>query len=211
VFQAIAREQAPALAGGAPVMAIDRVIQKALAKRPEQRHGSAADMAGDLRAAALQVDSRDSVSIQAVTRLVALPLRVLRPDAETDFLAYSLPDAITASLSGLSSLVVRSSALAARLGEGPPDLKTIAAEADVDVVLIGTLLRAGDQVRVSAQLVEAPSGTIQWSNTAQVPLRDLFQLQDDLTHRIVESLSLPLSARDRRLLEQDIPASARAY
>jgi serine/threonine protein kinase len=211
IFQAIAREQGPALAGDAPVMAIDRVIQKALAKRPERRYGSAADMAHALREAIQDVDSRGSVRVQAVTRLIALPLRVLRSDAETDFLAFSLPDAITASLSGLSSMVVRSSALAARFDAVQPDLEAIAVEADVDVVLVGTLLRAGDQVRVTSQLVEAPSGTLQWSNTAQVPLRDLFQLQDDLTHRIVESLSLPLSARDRRLLQQDIPASARAY
>ena len=50
----------------------------------------------------------------------------------------------------------------------------------MDVVLLGTLLRAGEQVRVSAQLVEVPSGTVVSTRTAQVGLTDIFQLQDEL-------------------------------
>jgi tetratricopeptide (TPR) repeat protein len=79
------------------------------------------------------------------------------------------------------------------------------------VALLGTLLRAGSQVRVSAQLVEVPAGTVVWSKTAQVQLQDLFQLQDDLTQQIVESLALPLTSREHRLLQHDVPASPRAY
>ena len=50
-----------------------------------------------------------------------------------------------------------------------------------------------------------------WSDVAQAPLADLFQLQDALTTRIVSSLRLPLSARDRRALDQQAPGSAEAY
>ena len=53
-------------------------------------------------------------------RLIVLPFRVLRSDPETDFLAFSLPDAIAASLAGLSSLVVRSSLAAARFAGASP-------------------------------------------------------------------------------------------
>jgi tetratricopeptide (TPR) repeat protein len=50
-----------------------------------------------------------------------------------------------------------------------------------------------------------------WSLTSQVPLGDIFQLQDTLAQRIVESLSVPLSARDERILKHDVPATAKAY
>lgn len=53
-------------------------------------------------------------------------------------------------------------------------------------------LRAGNQVRVTTQLVDAPGSTVIWSHTAQAPVGDLFSLQDDLAGRIVESLSRPL-------------------
>ena len=50
-----------------------------------------------------------------------------------------------------------------------------------------------------------------WSHTAQAPVGDLFSLQDDLPRRLVESLSLPLTARERKMLKQDVPSSAAAY
>ena len=111
-------------------------------------------------------------------RLIVLPFRVLRSDPETDFLAFSLPDAIAVSLAGLSSLVVRSSLAAARFAGAVLDLREIAKKVDVDTVLTGTLLRAGTQLRLTTQLVEAPSGTLIWSKASQVELRDIFQLQD---------------------------------
>src|SRR5262249_26893565 len=110
----------------------------------------------------------------------------------------------------LESLVVRSSLAAARFKTDGPDLAALASEG-VDSAVSGTLLRAGAQVRVATQLVEVPGGRLLWSETTQVTLNDVFQLQDDLTRRIVESLSLPLSAREQRMLSHDAPASARAY
>src|SRR5579862_6491118 len=80
-------------------------------------------------------------------RLIVLPFRILRPDPDTEFLAFSLPDALTTCLSGLKPLVVRSSMAAARFG-ADADPKTVATEANVDVIVTGTLLRAGDEVRV---------------------------------------------------------------
>src|SRR5262245_19376956 len=144
-----------------------------------------------------------------VTRLIVLPFTMLRPDADTDFLAFSLPDAVTSSLSGLESLVVRSSLAASRFAGEHVDPRRIAAEADV--IVTGTLLRAGGDVRVSTQLTDAAAGTLLWSHTAQAPVGDLFGVQDELAQRIVESLSLPLTTRDRQTLKGDTPASTKAY
>jgi TolB-like protein len=165
-----------------------------MAKRPADRPASADAMAEELRAiAAFDTPSTSQVA-QALTRLVVLPFRVLRADPETDFLAFSLPDAIATSLSANGSLIVRSSAVAGRFAAETPDLKALAADADVDRVVMGTLLRAGDQLRVTAQLVEAPAGTLLTSHIVQASMGDLFQLQDDIARRVTEALSLPLSA-----------------
>lgn len=151
-----------------------------------------------------------AAAVSAVPRLIVLPFRMLRPDAETDFLAFSLPEAITTSLSGLESLVVRSSMAASRFAD-VADLNTIAHDADVDVVLTGSLLRAADQVRVSAQLTEVPAGTLLWSQVTQLPVGDIFQVQDELVTRIVESLSVPLTEREHRVFTRDVPSNPRAY
>jgi TolB-like protein/tetratricopeptide (TPR) repeat protein len=146
-----------------------------------------------------------------LTRLIVLPFRILRPDPDTDFLAYSLPDAITCALSGLESLIVRSSLVAARFAGAQVDEKAIGAQADVDVIVTGTLMRAGNEIRLSAQLTDVSAGTLLWSQTAQAPVGDCFQLQDDLAQHIVASLKPPLSVRDKSRLASDVPSSKQAY
>ena len=209
ILHATVYEQPPALTGPPVVAAVDRVIRKALAKRPADRPASADQMARELRGIRLDDSDAKSAVAHALTRLVVLPFRVLRPDAETDFLAFSLPDAIATSLSALGPLIVRSSAVGARFAGEAPDLKALAADADVDRVVMGTLLRAGDQLRVTVQLVEAPAGTMMASQTIESPLHDLFRLQDDLARRIGDALALPLVGAPTP--SPDRPHDARAY
>jgi tetratricopeptide (TPR) repeat protein len=106
---------------------------------------------------------------------------------------------------------VRSSLTAAKFTSAAPDLKQIAEETEVDLVLIGTLMRVGDQVRVSTQLLDAATGTVAWTLSTQASMGDLFELQDGLARHIVESLSLPLAGRERSTLQRDVPVSAKAY
>jgi TolB-like protein len=210
ILHATLHEQPPALTGSPAVAAVDRVIRSALAKQPGDRPESADAMAEALGGVA-GVDSDHTAALaHPLTRMVVLPFRVLRPDPETDFLAFSLPDAIATSLSGIGPLIVRSSATAARFAGDVPDLKKLAAEAGVDRVVMGTLLRQGDQLRVAAQLVETPAGTLITSHTVQSSLGDLFRLQDDMARRVAEALALPLGGRTPSPLP-DAPHDDQAY
>ena len=210
ILHATLYEQPPALTGSPAVAAMDRVIRRALSKRAVERQECADSMADELRA--IQGASGDDTPAlaRALTRLVVLPFRVLRPDPETDFLAFSLPDAIATSLSRFGSVTVRSTASAARFGSDAPDLKAIATEADVDRVVMGTLLRSGDQLRATAQLVEAPGGTLLTSHAVLSSLGDLFRLQDDIAQRVVEALALPLAGGGVSPAP-DAPHNAQAY
>src|SRR5262245_39101872 len=203
-------EQPPALAGSAAVAAVDRVIRRALAKQPDGRPSSAEQLADQLSGLKSLDGHEPRAMARTLTRVVVLPFRVLRPDPDTDFLAFSLPDAITTSLASTGSLIVRSSATAARFAGETPDIKALAVEADVDRVVMGTLLRAGDQLRAATQLVTAPEGTLLTSHTVQAPLGDLFQMQDDIARRVVESLALPLTG-ERPSGSPDRPANPQAY
>jgi TolB-like protein len=179
-----------------------------MAKEPADRVARADVLSALLRDAVAAPHAETAAAKPKTTRFVALPLRVLRPDPETDFLAFSVPDAVSSALAGLESVIVRSPQAAPG---ALVDVRAIGRELAVDVVLTGTLLRSGTDVQVSAQLTDASNGTILWSDRADAPIADRFQLQDTLTERIVASLALPLSAADRHALDRQAPTNAEAY
>jgi eukaryotic-like serine/threonine-protein kinase len=144
-------------------------------------------------------------------RFIALPFVILQGDDRIAFLAHSLPESISGSLSGLRSLTVRSALLAERLSEGGADPRRIAAEADVDMLLAGSILCDGDRLRVTAELVEAPSGTLLGSYVCQTSRDNIFDIHDSLVRRTVELLAPRLTEHETKSLAHDVPASARAY
>src|SRR5262245_52666301 len=87
--------------------ALDRILRRALLKDPTARLARAEEFATLVKQAALETDERPASPPHKVTRFVAMPLRVLRPDPETDFLAFSVPDAVSAALTGIESVIVR--------------------------------------------------------------------------------------------------------
>lgn len=210
---------------------LGRILDRALRKNRLERYDTIADLVADLASLQRGLDLDRPATPTAAssrlplseagstpgshstkpTRLIVIPFRLLRADSEIDFLAFSLADAISTTLSNLDSMIVRSSMTATQFAADRLDLEALAADAHVDAVLTGTLLRVGQRLRVSAQLVSAPEGTIMWSEQMDVPTEDVIRVQDELSERIANSLALPLTARDQRTLRRDAPASAKAY
>jgi DNA-binding winged helix-turn-helix (wHTH) protein/TolB-like protein len=146
-----------------------------------------------------------------IIRLMVLPFRMLRADPDVDYLAFSVPDAVAGALSLLDSVVVRSPTGAASYANEILDLKRIAEEARAEAILTGTILRTASGIRVTCELMEAPSGTVLWWDEPHVKMSDLFELQDNLVRSIVESLSLSLSAREHGRLKRDVPTTSVGY
>jgi eukaryotic-like serine/threonine-protein kinase len=212
-----------------PCPTLERIVARALKKDRRDRYATAAELISDLSSARREVgDSFAAIPGdgplatlnpasahrgQAVkrTRLIVLPFQLLRPDPDIEFLSFSLADAIATTLASVDSMIVRSTITAARLATVPFDLAAIAAAAHVDVVLTGTVLRAGNHIRVTAQLIAGAEGTIIWSERMDVPLDDVIRVQDDLAARIADSLAVPLSPSEQQLLRRDVPVSPRAY
>jgi serine/threonine protein kinase/tetratricopeptide (TPR) repeat protein len=218
--------QAPGIPAG-----LARIVAKTLRKDRLERYASASELTADLSGlkrqlewnqpadnriatAGLGTEERSptpSSRVATRTRIIVIPFRLLRPDPEIDFLGFSLADAMATTLSGLDSLIVRSSMAANRFASEGVDVKAVAAEAEVDAILTGSLLRIGTQIRVNAQVILAPQGTIVWSDKIDVTVDDVFRLQDELSRRLVDALAVPLTARDQEILQRDVPASAKAY
>jgi TolB-like protein/tRNA A-37 threonylcarbamoyl transferase component Bud32 len=200
----------PLPTGRPELAAIEPIIRRALQRRVDDRYLSADAMAVALRplvrAAGAHVAA--PAPLAPAARIVVLPFRLLKTDEDVSFLESALPEAITTSLAAVPSLCVRSNVAALRFGPSA-DLARVAEELDVDHVLTGTLLRSGDQIRVTTQLIEMPGGRVRWSQTSQRPLGDLFELQDNISAHIVASLPLDARASNREV--PDMPATPRAY
>lgn len=146
-------------------------------------------------------------SLAVPRRLIVLPFHQLQPDAETAYLAFSLPDAITSWLVAQPGLLVRSTAFASRWrGDLAVDFAAVAQAAEVDAIVTGTLLRCGDALRITVQLADAPSGAVRWSHTATASQSDIFALHGDLSQRIAQSLFPRLA-----LTAPGAPSTALAY
>jgi serine/threonine protein kinase len=187
-LEAMLKTETPSLPPPHTRSHLNYIVRRALDRRPDARYQTAAAMVADLRAEAGTM-AGSAVALRPTVRLVVLPFRLLRADEETAFLEGALPEAITASLSSVRTVLVRSNSAALRFGSSA-DLGQVARELDVDHVLTGTILRSGDQLRVTCQLVGAPSGELRWSETVHAPVGDLFTVQDSLSRRIVRSLPL---------------------
>ena len=201
----------PALTGSPAITAIGRIVHTALARPPQERYQSAEKMAEDLRKALLAEGIDTVARAQTLRRMIVLPFRLMRRSEDLEFLTYSLPESITVSLSALDNLVVRSSLIAAQYAQDVPDFQKIADETEVDVILAGTLLPVGEQIRITAQLIEVPAGSVLWSHSSDASVRDLLQLHDDLVCRVVQAILPALSPKDEAALRQDRPASPTVY
>jgi TolB-like protein len=208
ISHAVLHGSPPALSGSPAIAAMGRIVHRAISREPRDRYASAEAMAAELRAT-LGIETK--VRAHPVRRIMVLPFRMLRPSEDIQFLAYSLPEAITVSLAGLENLVVRSSLVASRYSTEAPDLQKIAKEAEVDVVLTGALLSVGERLRITAQLIEVPSGTLIWSHSSEATNRELLELHDDLVGRVVDSILPSLTVQEHQSLQQDRPASATVY
>ena len=211
LLYATLHEQPPALQGPPAVIAADRVIRRAMAKRPADRPADADAMAAELRGvASLDASGSAAIPVRALTRLVVPPLRLARPDAEIDFLSLGLAETVSATLAGLGDLVVRAPGVGARLTGATPDLRRLAADADVDLVVMGSLLRSGAQLRATVQLVDALSGTVLGAESTRGSLDDVFAFEDALGSAVCQLVTKHLG-RDAAAPARDVPATARAF
>ena len=208
VVAATLRDEPPPLDIAELPDAMDSAVFRCLDKEPRNRFQSTADLDNALRDVTRSIEPRRR---KPETRVIVLPFRMLRPDPQIDFLAYSLPDAITSSLGVLTSLIVRSSIAASRYGTDATDIARIAQEQEVNAIVSGSILSAGDRIRVTTQLTEAPGGRMVWSHSSETTMQNIFALQDELTQKVVQSLSVPVSDGETRQLRHDVPRSALAY
>jgi serine/threonine-protein kinase len=148
---------------------------------------------------------------QARPSLAVLPFHNLAEDARAAFYSFALADGLITELAQVGQVVVRPSSYIARYAGREADPLQVGEELAVSYVLTGGFIRAPDRFRVNAQLLDARSGEIVWSEKLDFASPDLIAIQDRLAERVLGGLELGLTADQRASLGRRPTASVEAY
>src|SRR5262249_26599393 len=143
--------------------------------------------------------------------LAVLPLQNLNHDVNSDFLGFSLADAVITKLGLLSSVTVRPSFAVEKYKGHGVDIKRAAAELSVDTLLTGNFIRDGDRLLITYQLVDAHANRILYTDTIDLVYDRLLTVHDDVSRRIVKGLQLRLAPFETARIKPDEPISPLAY
>jgi DNA-binding winged helix-turn-helix (wHTH) protein/TolB-like protein len=148
---------------------------------------------------------------QLPRRLAVLPFQNLQENANTDFLGFSLADAIITKLGYVSELTVRPSYAVQKYRSQPIDIPKVATDLKVDTLLIGTFLREGDDLRIACQLVDVKTENLLWKGAFDLKYDKLLTVQDQVAQQIIRGLEVTLSASEAGRLKTDETVSPLAY
>src|SRR5215217_4956674 len=139
-----------------------------------------------------------------------LPFKNVGNDREIDFYQFSLADAVITELARVRALVVRPSSVIVKYQNKIVDAAEAGRDLLVDAILTATFLRAGERLRVTAQLLDVRTNEILWSERIDADASDIIGVQDTIVQRIVEGLRLELSPDEKVELARKTTADAAA-
>ena len=146
-----------------------------------------------------------------IRSLAVLPLENLSGDAAQNYFADGMTDELITDLAQISALrVISRTSVMAYKGARKP-LPQIARELNVDAVVEGTVLRSGDQVRITAQLIEASTDKHLWSQSYEGELRDTLALQNRVAGAIADQIRINLTPQEQAALKNVKVVNPEAY
>ncbi len=144
-------------------------------------------------------------------RLAILPFQNIRKDPDSDFLGYSLADAVITKLGYVQTLRIRPSYAIEKYRDQVVEIPKVGADLDVDTLLTGNFIRDGDDLRITCQLIDVKSRNILWKGAFDLRYQKLLTVQDQVAEQIIQGLELNLSSTEAARLKLDEPASPLAY
>jgi TolB-like protein/Flp pilus assembly protein TadD len=154
---------------------------------------------------------RTRVTPNGPRRLAVLPFRNLNGDPQTEFLGFSLANEIITKLDYVNALTVRPSSSIDKYRDKAVDPQHVAADLNVDTLLTGTFIRDGDDLRITAQLVDVKPDKILWSEAVDLKYDKLLTVQDRVAQQIIKELELNLSPTEAANLKPEKPINNAAY
>lgn len=146
-----------------------------------------------------------------VKAIAVLPFKNVEPDKDNQLLGIGMADAVIVKLSHIKSIVVRQTKSVMRYAATTPEAVTVGREINVDAVLEGNIQEADGRIRVSVRLFRVSDGALLWAENFDERDTNIFALQDSISEKVANSLSLELNAEMRENLKRRYTENIEAY
>ena len=150
-------------------------------------------------------------SAESIPSIAVFPFQPLAPNNRDEALEMGMADTLIARLSSIRDVVVRPISSIRKYADLKQDVLAAGRELGVESVLEGSLQRQGKRVRVTVRLLNVSNGASLWAGTFDDEMTDIFALQDAISERVAQALSLELSKEDQSRLVKHYTQSTRAY
>jgi serine/threonine protein kinase len=216
VSSAILNQTAPPLSSRVP-LGLRAVVERCLAKDPTQRYQQAGEVRAALEAIRLgsAAGSKPRVSPKQLDRsvirsLAVLPLEDLSGSTD-DYFADGMTEALIAKLAKISALRVTSRTSVMQFKGARKSLKEIARKLKVDAIVEGSVMRAGQRVRITAQLIHAASDSHLWAESYEREFQDILTLQSQVATAIATEVRVKVSPDEQARLAKAQRVHEEAY
>jgi serine/threonine-protein kinase len=183
---------------------LERIVEKALAKDPSERYQHVTDLVTDLRSLKSQLTrgaAQPAPDDAKTPSIAVLPFVNMSPDPDNAFFADGLSEELINALTHIEGVRVAARTSAFRYRGEDVDIREIGQKLSVGTVLEGSVRKAGNRLRVTAQLINIEDGYHLWSERYDREMLDIFAIQDEITTAIVDQLKGKLvgKAKARRV------------
>jgi DNA-binding winged helix-turn-helix (wHTH) protein/TolB-like protein len=155
--------------------------------------------------------AKESAAGLEVRSIAVLPFKPLTADEKDEYLGLGMADTLIGRLSHLRKVAVRPTSAIRRYSAADHDALAAGREQLVDAVLEGSIQRSGERIRLAVQLVSVRDGAPIWSYRCDELSKDLFTVQDSISERVAEALTLRLTGEERKQLTKHYTEDPEAY
>jgi len=165
----------------------------------------------ELYRVALEDARSASPAVESANRIAVLPFTNISPDPRDSYFSDGLTEEVISVLSQLRALRVIARSSVEPYKASPKPIPQVARELGVRWILEGSVRKAGNRLRISTQLIDAPSQEHRWAETYDRELNDVFEVQSEMAKRVAAALEIQLVARETTRLERRAPPNPESY